>query len=62
MTPPGGLFDAAWWARPGGAGPTLRSTRRELAPRIARAGAADALPARLSAVFALCGEIGRAHV
>lgn len=59
MTPPGGLFDAAWWARPGGAGPTLRSTRRELAPRIARAGAADALPARLSAVFALCGGAHR---
>jgi hypothetical protein len=59
MTQPGGLFDAAWWARPGSALPTLRSTRRELAPRIARAGPADGLPARLAAVFALCGGAHR---
>lgn len=59
MSRPGGVLDAAWWARPGGALPTLRSTRRELAPRIARAGPADTVPDRLAAVFALCGGAHR---
>ena len=52
MTQPGGLFDAAWWACPGGVLPTLRSTRRELAPRMARAGPGDTLPAQPGALRA----------
>jgi hypothetical protein len=59
MNGPGGVLDAAWWACPGARPCALRSSRRELAPLLARAGTADGLPARLAAAFALCGGAHR---
>lgn len=45
--------------RPGGALPTIGSTRRELAPLLARGRPARQLPELLGSVFALCGGAHR---
>lgn len=45
--------------RPGGPLPTIRSTRREWAPRLGRGHSAERLPERLSMWFTLCGGAHR---
>ena len=50
-----GVLDAC----PGGALPTLSSTRQEWAPRLARGQAAEALPGLLASLYTLCGGAHR---
>lgn len=64
MTPVGGIDPIARLAGalrvfPGRPVPNVESTRAELAPRIARGRAADAVPALLASVFSLCSGAQR---